>query len=588
MFHPVNYAIAFAAYLLRFDIYSAVYARISTNIIRTTINNPARAVLMGLFPSSARAVVRPFLRGTVVRVGTLLGSGMVMISERLFHPRFLSIGALLIVSGWIYTVWIFRRQYAKILLDLISQNVLDLKTMEPEEVSEIFKDKKALSQLTGAFLSSRGSEAIWYVEFLSSLNVPNFDKIVLEAAKDKTRPSEVRLRLLTMIGPESEKEAIDLLKEISLGADISMLSEVARVASSFSHDKAEEFLEDLFHKIDQPEVRAYCIQGLYSRAPEKYRPMIIGWLDSPDIKDQKAGLLAAGGSKDAAFIPRVREILDTVTEVDLLCTALGALVKLGDTEVEGLAARFLDHPSPEVRLSALRALEIHDDQELSLVIKLLGDPWHEIEALAREKILKAPHQNIELLIEHLSVPNRKVREGLYSILGQLGMKDLDVFRFVKNQLAKAYEYMAVADALILLGKGEIQELLKHHLEERRAFFVDNVMRVLVLHDPTGDMRIIWRGINSADTRERANALEALEGILDRSIAKIILPLLEGDSAQGAALSIGRREFDLPRFFDKWSLIRYLLLDADWVCTILALNLVRALGAERIPEELRES
>jgi hypothetical protein len=57
-----------SGFLLRFDIFSAMYARISTNILRTTMNNPARAILMGLFPVSYRAVIRPFLRGTVVRV----------------------------------------------------------------------------------------------------------------------------------------------------------------------------------------------------------------------------------------------------------------------------------------------------------------------------------------------------------------------------------------------------------------------------------------------------------------------------------------------------------------------------------------
>jgi len=586
MFHPVNYAIAFTAFLLRFDLYSAVYARISTNIIRTTINNPARAVLMGLFPSSARAVVRPFLRGTVVRVGTLLGSGMVMISERLFHPRFLSIGALLIVSGWIYTVGVLRRQYSKILLDLISKNVLDLKTMDPDEVSEIFQDKKALSQLTRAFLSSKGTEAIWYVEFLSSLNVPNFDKIVLQAAKDETRPAEVRLRLVSMLGQDSAKEAILLLEQLCQGADIALVREVAKVASRFSSNEAVEFLERLYVQFDDPEVRAHCIRRLYPRAPEKYRAIILDWLQSQDIKEQRAGIVAAGGSKDPSFIPRLRDILERKKRIELIPEVLSALVELGDTEVEAVAARFLDHPSQEVRLSALKAIEIHDDQELSMVIKLLGDPWPEIAALAIEKILKAPYQNIELLIEHLTVPKRKVREGLYKILEHLGMKDLDVFRFIKGQLAKAYEYMAVADSLILLGKGEMQELLKRHLEERKNFCVENVLRILVLHDQTEEMRIIWKGLNSADSRERANALEALEGVLDRSIAKIMLPLLEGDSAQ-RVLSIGRKEFDLPRFFDKWSLIRYLLLDVDWVCAILTLHIVRAIGVDKLPGELRE-
>ncbi len=68
MFHPFNYMIAFFAFLFRFDMFSAMYARMSTNIIRTTINVPANGILIGLFPESYRNMIRPFLRGTVVRM----------------------------------------------------------------------------------------------------------------------------------------------------------------------------------------------------------------------------------------------------------------------------------------------------------------------------------------------------------------------------------------------------------------------------------------------------------------------------------------------------------------------------------------
>ena len=75
MFHPFNYILVFFTFLLRFDALAAMYARMSSNIIRTTINIPATAVVTGLFPESYRSMIRPFLRGTVVRIGLFLGSG---------------------------------------------------------------------------------------------------------------------------------------------------------------------------------------------------------------------------------------------------------------------------------------------------------------------------------------------------------------------------------------------------------------------------------------------------------------------------------------------------------------------------------
>ena len=55
LFHPINYCIAFGAMLLRFDIISGIYARISTEMLKTVLNNPARAVLYNFFPKKIGA-----------------------------------------------------------------------------------------------------------------------------------------------------------------------------------------------------------------------------------------------------------------------------------------------------------------------------------------------------------------------------------------------------------------------------------------------------------------------------------------------------------------------------------------------------
>ena len=100
MFHPFNYMIAFFAFLFRFDMFAAIYARMSTNIIRTTINVPAGNILIGLFPESYRGMIRPFLRGTVARLALFVGSGLILLSGNFMHPRYLTFVALPFVLVW--------------------------------------------------------------------------------------------------------------------------------------------------------------------------------------------------------------------------------------------------------------------------------------------------------------------------------------------------------------------------------------------------------------------------------------------------------------------------------------------------------
>ena len=99
MFHPFNYMLVFLTFLLRFDAMSAVYARMSSNIIRTAINIPAKAVVTGMFPESYRALVRPFLRGAVVRAGLILGSAIILFSGGPLRDRRFLASALQPASG---------------------------------------------------------------------------------------------------------------------------------------------------------------------------------------------------------------------------------------------------------------------------------------------------------------------------------------------------------------------------------------------------------------------------------------------------------------------------------------------------------
>jgi hypothetical protein len=120
MFHPFNYLLVFITFYYDSLWWTAVYARMSSNIIRTTLNIPAIAVVTGLFPESHRAMIRPFLRGSVVRIALFVGSGLILLSDPLFHPRYLSLVAMPFVLAWTIAPFVLKRRYADILLDLVT------------------------------------------------------------------------------------------------------------------------------------------------------------------------------------------------------------------------------------------------------------------------------------------------------------------------------------------------------------------------------------------------------------------------------------------------------------------------------------
>ena len=103
-----------------------------------------------------------------------------------------------------------------------------------------------------------------------------------------------------------------------------------------------------------------------------------------------------------------------------------------------------------VRMAALEAFEIEDDDDLRTVIGLLNDPSNGVHEKAKHRLESYPYQNAQLLVESLTIPRRKVRDGLFYLLESMDIKDLDVFRAARFQIERSYRNMAEAEALRLL------------------------------------------------------------------------------------------------------------------------------------------
>jgi len=194
--------------------------------------------------------------------------------------------------------------------------------------------------------------------------------------------------------------------------------------------------------------------------------------------------------------------------------------------------------------------------------------------MSQTKIETAPHQNTQLLVESLTVPNSRTRKGIFNLLGSLDIKDLDLFRFARNQIQDSYQYLSDAVSLEAFPENGPRNLLMEHLNQKKLLRIENVLRVLSLQDTSGEMKIIYRGIFSSDPRKRANAMEALENMIDKRLFKEMIPLMES-SSPNETLSIGKKSFDLVGIDSgEKAFTSHLLSDKDWVTVALTLDLIR--------------
>ena len=110
----------------------------------------------------------------------------------------------------------------------------------------------------------------------------------------------------------------------------------------------------------------------------------------------------------------------------------------------------------------------------------------------------------------------------------------------------------------------MRDLTIEHLLQKKDVVLENIIRVLAIHDQTGRMTTAWRGIFSSGTRQRANAIELLSDILDRKTFNAMRPLLESPTP-AKALAKGENLVKIPKLDPEGKdALSNLLTSEDWV------------------------
>jgi hypothetical protein len=577
MFHPFNYLIVFITFLLRFDAVAAMYARMSANIIRTTINIPATAVVTGLFPETYRAMIRPFLRGTVVRIGLFLGSGLILLSDALlFHPRYLSLVALPFVLVWVVTPFILKRRYAGILLDLVSENRIDFRSLDANEIGQVFRDKKTQQGLIRRFRTTAGENRLWYGRLLAALSVPDLDSHLLAALQEEQQV-QARIGLIELLSDQAGSAAVKSFSELIDPGEPDLIVSMIDNGHRISPETFAPFNRRIYESSLPIDVRGRAVGSLYTVDHERFGPVIDGWLTSNDTDRLCAGIIAAGVCRDGRFAERLKTLLSTSDDDAILLLVLDSLRAIDVRGLNPLVVSRLFDPNVRMRRAVLEVYQIEDEASLKNVISLLGDDSGDIAGLAREKIRTADYQNSLRLVKSLSLPQKKLREALFDLLADMAIKDLDVFRFVKIQARSCYQLMIQAREIRKFPDGTVKELLACHLDERVWFNLQTTMRVLAAQDQSGRMQMIARSIFSPDRRQRANSLEAMDDILEKSMVRILSPLFD-DMDISERIAAGQKLFPNELQAQTASaLIGDLLLSRNWVTLVLILTLIRQMA-----------
>ncbi len=571
LFHPANYFLAFGSLFLRFDIISGIYARFSTETLKTTLNNPARTVLYNFFPEQSRALIRVFLRGAVVRISDFTGSGLLILIKGFVDPRWLSIVAAPLAIIWLFTNIRLKKAYPSILLQTLSDKHVDWSNLEDVNHKALLQDKRLLNNLKHKIANAEPKFAAFYAEILGAAKPSGWADTLVDALS--AQPLKTQKRMLDLLVPEVTEPALNRLVLLTRSASPELLSylleTLARIAPQRCSSVMEAFLDHSDRRV-QIEAMSGFYLGKDPRNLSIFRYRLNNLLNRDD-SDLRMGVEILGKTGDNAFAGILLGLL-AGQDPELKAWAISGLSKMKHKAVVDILKTSLEDTSPQVRRATIEAASVlKNDIPVHMLIKRLTDSDLSIRSRAALLIKEKEKDALPELLSALHLPSRVLKNEVLALLDNIGVPAVTLSSFIVNELKAAYGCLAQVKILESVPLSPALALCHDHLLQKHNEIIEIVLRSLESTVFGDRMKLIIRAIQSGEKRDVDNAIEALESNLHPDIRYLLLPLLsEGTTDEKFAAVRQRLKDDLPMASSLGEILKELVDDPDPMIQVLGL------------------
>lgn len=585
-FLPINYAIYFAALTFKFELVIGLYGKITTKIFSNAFQGPAKKALYGFFPDSIRGRVSLFMKGIVGKLGSITGSGMLVLLLPLLGTQNISIvaGGLALIA--IIATINFKRNYNNILFTAISNRQLNLDDLSQASIKEMITpdiEKKMLERIT----SDNSSGTLMAAKFLMMAGKPLLTKQII--------------RSLDKFSLTNKREIMKLLQE---NRDPEIIAEIKQVAGYFSSKLFPYYLEIL----SKNQLNDYI--ALINLAMKSDKPRVY-------VAGISCGLNYANTSVKLHALTRLKKLLNSNTRAYILSAIIG---KLHWERCAPMIVEHINHPSVVVRVAVVTALgNMHYYYSVPTLIKTLTEDSFNIKAaciVALGKIARkdSPEQNnaLKAIIPFLGDKRQNLRKIAVDSIKQLGNKGLALLTAQINSNNSLDVIEGVLETLLAYKNTEIdgEAIFADYLKQAyiakaklallptidkdktpALFFLQKLIiedyqtlkRIVILalfflkdNRKFGQARLktIRKSIDSPDKKEVALAIEGIENLSPANYKKATTLLFEEKPAE--IQNIGKQLFAIDSYsFD--NIIKPLLASDIEINRLIAMFTIKEIN-----------
>ena len=507
---PLTYIFSFAVFAGFYNLNGAGIARFAQLVILSGIGGTAWNALFNVVPSQKRGQVLAFNNGVPAQIGVALSGILLIVAEKAFTVRqiFLMGTALAFVCAAL--IWQMRKAYAQALIDALQAGRI-----------EVFSAKEAAF---GGFQSDA-----------STLEV------AIRALQDE-KPTASRLAA-DMLGRMESDAAIPYLVRLLSDPEPTVRASAVASLGFLYADSAIDEIVSLLNDLEAP-VREVALTVL-SKLKVNVSPELISKISSLMTNDtslsvQKNAIIALAklGVADEAvsYLTHRLNADDARIRVSALETASEITPYLNSSFIKQPVLDSINSSSPAIRRAAVSALGSLNDESISrTLIDYLTDSDASVRKTAAESLRRRNHESRALVLEIFGAESSAVDSALDALapghpeslfpLREYARRETTHARRMRNQ------------SVSIPSSGTATDFLRNYLGMQASLCEGRLIKTVGLFGDAHTMELIRKSMNGTNIENRAAALEALDTIGDKQLAKSVVALLEEEPVQSGASDV---------------------------------------------------
>jgi HEAT repeat protein len=532
---PLTYIFCFAVFVLRYDLNGAAIARFAQLIILAGIAGTAWNALFNIVPSQKRGQVLAFTNGVPTQLGVILSGVLLIVADKLLTvQQIFLMGTLIALVCGIY-VWRMRAAYAQALVDALRAGRLEVFSSSEEAFSGLQGDAATVNVAIRALQDPKATTRHLAAEMLGKMQAQSAIPALTRILSDPV--TEVRTSGITALGALRAKS---MLEEIVTHFDdpeeqvrVQALSVIAQLEPNKSPTLTEK-LSSLLKNDPAVVVQMQAAITLTKLGVSEHAiQSLIFWLNSKDSEIRISALMT---------IKEIAPYLNTPFDTKVLLDALD------------------DLSSPIRRAAALALANFKDITVSKALIAHLNDVDETVRNAAAEALRQRGDESQKLVLELFETDHPAVDSALDAVAPGNPESLGSLRKFAQHEIIRARTLRDQYASLPTAGRSTT--FLRDRLQTQSLVCEGRVIKTIGLFGDMQTMELVRKSMHGSTAENRAAALEALDTIGDKQLAKNIVKLLEEEPIQVGLSTVIEK---LLESSDSWSRILA-------ICAIPELNL----------------